>query len=211
METDSSPNQESYIERYRVPLILCVFGFLLIGSGIFLYKGYSLGSSKVEIIEGDEENKEDLGLTVEISGAVEKAGVYTFAEGSRVEDLLIASGGIAVDADRVWMDKYLNRATKLKDGQKVYIPREGEQSDTLSANNEGGIRVDQGSSGGSSEKRVNINTAGMSELESLPGIGPAYGQSIIEHRPYSNIEELVSKGALHQNVFKKVQELVSVY
>ena len=58
---------------------------------------------------------------------------------------------------------------------------------------------------------ININTASLQELDTLPGIGPVYGQSIVEHRPYSNIEELMSKGALKKNVYEKVKDLVTIY
>jgi len=61
-------------------------------------------------------------LTVEIFGEVINPGVYKLPDGSRVDDLLIVAGGFSSSADRVWADKYLNRAAKITDGQKVYIP-----------------------------------------------------------------------------------------
>ncbi|MHA2055880.1 MAG: ComEA family DNA-binding protein [Candidatus Hodarchaeales archaeon] len=56
-----------------------------------------------------------------------------------------------------------------------------------------------------------MNTATLKELDSLPGIGPVYGQSIIEHRPYSTVEELLSKDALKKSTYEKVKDLVTVY
>ena len=58
---------------------------------------------------------------------------------------------------------------------------------------------------------VNINTATLKELDTLPGIGPVYGQNIIEHRPYSTVEELLSKAVLKKNVYEKIKDKVSVY
>ena len=131
---------------------------------------------------------------------------------------MIAAGGASADADRVWMEKYVNRAAKLADGQKVYIFKAGEissgnssQSDAASAKNNGGIKVDQGVLGTGQGALININTASFSQLDMLPGIGQVYGQSIIEHRPYSTVEELVSKGALKQGVYDKIKDLVIVY
>ena len=109
------------------------------------------------------------------------------------------------------MQVYVNRAAKLTDGQKLYIYKVGEHSETVSASNSVGIKMDQGVLAGSTAGGVNINSASLAELDSLPGIGQVYGQKIIEHRPYSNIEELLSKGVLKKNVFEVVKDKVSVY
>ena len=148
---------------------------------------------------------------MEIAGAVERPGVYRLSQNSRIDDLLIISGGISVSADRNWMEKYINRAAKLIDGQKVFIPSINEQSNALSANSGVGIKVDQDTFGSQTEGLTNINTSTLSDLDKLPGIGPVYGQSIIEHRPYSTLEELVSKGAISKSVYEKIKNLISVY
>ena len=57
---------------------------------------------------------------------------------------------------------------------------------------------------------ININTASQSELEKLTGIGPVYAQKMIEHRPYSTKEELVSKGVISQKVLEKIKESISL-
>lgn len=201
------------IEKNKATLALSLIGLILIGLGVFLYREYLvIGSDGIEVIEEIKESKEAKNiLVVEISGAVEKPGVYKLSEGARVEDLLIAGGGVSAEADRVWLEKYINRAAKLTDGQKIYVPRLGEQAQGMSAKNEGDIKVYQGDFGSDSSNLININTATQKELESLPGIGHVYAQSIIEHRPYSNIEELLSKGALKEYVYKKVKNNVTVY
>ena len=130
---------------------------------------------------------------------------------SRIDDLLIISGGVSVNADRIWMEKYINRAAKLIDGQKVFIPDISKQINNESANNNVGIKLDQGTFGSQTSGLININTSTLSELDKLPGIGPVYGQSIIEHRPYSTSEELVSKGAISKSVYEKIKNLISVF
>ncbi len=141
-------------------------------------------------------------IVVEISGAVQKEGVYSLPSGSRVNDLLVIGNGLSVDADRGWVDKNINRAAKLVDGQKIYIPFARETTQSGSEQNPNG---DRGSGS------ININSASLSELDTLPGIGQAYASNIIEHRPYSNSEELVSKGALKQYVFDKIKNSITVY
>ena len=52
----------------------------------------------------------------------EKPGVYRLSQDDRIDDALIVAGGVSASADREWMEKFLNRAAKLSDGQKIYIP-----------------------------------------------------------------------------------------
>jgi len=183
-------------------------GILLIVVGIFYFKNYNFPqNTKVEVLENSD-SPTITDITVEIAGEVNSPGVYNMSADSRVEDLLNASGGLTEDANSNWVSKYLNRAAKLTDSQKIYIPS---QSEVLSANESG---VDQSTSStfsSDSSGQININTASLGELDKLPGIGPVYGQSIIDHRPYSTTEELVSKGAIKQNVYDKIKNLVSLY
>lgn len=197
---------ESFLFTNRYILITSLVGLILVGVGAFYVKrGGSLGSTKVEVLSGatEAENSE---FVVEVSGAVENPGVYKVSGGSRIEDALVLAGGLSADADRIWVEKTLNRAAKISDGQKIYIPSVTENSKLITQNS--------GTGNGQSSltnSLTNINTASLSELDKLPGIGPVYGQSIIDHRPYSTVEELVSKGAIKQNVFEKIKDKVSVY
>ncbi len=205
-------NIDEMLNRFRYPLLILLGGLIATGAGIFFFKsGLASPSTKVEILDNNEGFDIRQDLTVEIAGEVVKPGVYKLSGGSRVEDLLVVSGGFSVNADRVWTDKYLNRAAKLTDGQKVYIPNANQQSDNLTAKTYDDIKVDQPVLGVTRGPLVNINTATLQELDSLPGIGQVYGQNIIEHRPYSNVEELLSKGVLKSSAYNKIKDLVSVY
>jgi len=162
-------------------------------------------------LQGTVEGQDTSEITAEISGEVINPGVYKLSSGSRVDDLLIASGGFSVNADRSWSDKYLNRAAKLTDGQKVFVPSINQQSDSLSAKNGIGDQSVSSVNLTDSNTLVNINTASLDDLDSLLGIGQVYGQNIIEHRPYSTLEELVSKGAVKQSLFNKIQDKITLY
>jgi len=187
-------------------ILLSNIGLILIGAGVFFYKSDFLEpSTKVEILDTNLSEGE---ITVEIAGEIVSPGVYKLPGGSRVEDLLIAAGGFSAGADRDGVEKYLNRAAKLFDGQKVYV---ASQSEVSSAKNSDYIKESQPVLGVNQSGLTNINTASLSELDKLPGIGPVYGQSIIDHRPYSNVEELLSKEALKKSVYEKIKNVVSVY
>lgn len=206
-------NFEAFLEKNKIVITLLLSGLILLGLGVFYFKNGKLAdSNKIEVIEtptGGQENGID--MLVEISGAVEKPGVYKLSQDSRIEDLLIKSGGLSIDADRGWVERYINRAAKLTDGQKIYVPRINEQSGDESAKNSSGYQSISTVQGSSIEKMVNINTATLKELDTLPGIGPVYGQNIIEHRPYSTVEELLTKSVLKKNVYEKIKDKVTIY
>jgi competence protein ComEA len=203
---------ENLFKKYRYPLLILLAGLVLTGLGFIFFKsGLGIPTTKVEVLQGTTEGGSTSEITAEIAGEVMRPGVYKLAVGSRVEDLLIISGGYSAGADRNWTDKYLNRAAKLTDGQKVFIPPSNQQSNTLGAKSSGGDQTVSSGFLSDSEALVNINTASLSQLDSLPGIGPVYAQNIIEHRPYSNSEELVSKGAIGQSLYEKLKNSVTIY
>jgi len=193
---------------------------LLLFGGYTLYRKDSVGSdSSVEIIENTDTNKE---IVIEVGGAVEKPGVYRFESNARVNDALVSAGGLSATADRILVEKYLNRASILTDGQKIYVPSlDSARDEHLSASSANQSDSNQTVSSPVlsyqrqlepySSGMVNINTATLSELDTLPGIGQVYGGKIIEQRPYSNIEELLSKKVIPQNTFEKIKNLISVY
>jgi len=202
---------ETFFLKYRLLLIILLTGVVLIAGGIFLNK-LNISGTKVEVLQATTEGQNALGeIVVEIAGEVEKPGVYRLPGGSRVEDLLVSSGGVSSSADRDWMAKALNRAAKLSDGQKIYIPKVNEQSTQGSAKNTAEYQTISPIFSGQESGLVNINTASLKELDALPGIGPVYGQNIIEHRPYSNVEELLSRAVLKTSVYEKIKDLISVY
>lgn len=208
---------DKFLFKFRYPLLVFLFGIIFLGLGVLFFKNkggsvVGLSSTKVEVLNSTKESEGTLSeIVVEVSGQVEKPGVYKLPFGSRVEDALILSGGFSLSADRVWVEKSLNRAAKLSDGQKLYIPKKGENA-AAPLRPSGSAQDFAGQGGGVvGEGLININTATFSQLDSLPGIGQVYGQSIIEHRPYSNIRELLSRGVLKTSVYEKIKDKISVY
>lgn len=193
-------------------LLYSLLGLILVGFGVLAYKiGFPSSVDKVEVLNNNTESPSlSTEMVVEIVGAVERAGVYKMKMGDRIDDLLITAGGISATADRGWVDKYINRAAKLIDGQKIYIYHSGE----VSAKGSGAIKLDQGVLGSSNQNLsnlVNINTASLKELIELPEIAQERGKKIIENRFYSDTQELVTKGIITQKVFEKIKNAITVY
>ena len=198
--------------KFRYPLLVLLVGLVLVLSGVFIVKSGLLSSStKVEVLDATTSGQIEGEITVEVSGEVLRPGVYKLPGGSRVDDLMVAAGGFTANTDRVWTDKYLNRAAKLIDGQKVFVTSVNQQSVSASAKSSGGNQTVSANISSDSNTLININNASSTELDSLPGIGPVYAQNIVEHRPYSTLEELVSKGAIKQSLYDKIKNLITVY
>ena len=168
---------------------------LVMIGGVVMLKEGSFQSGKEIVIE--EESVTGEKIHVDIEGAVLNPGVYELPFSSRVQDLLISAGGLSKEADREWTAKNLNKAAKLKDGEKFYIPKKDESQ----------VKGSQSSV----TDKININMASASELDSLPDIGEARSQKIIDDRPYSRIEELLEKKTIPASVFEKIKSKISVY
>lgn len=210
------------LNEYRLQLGLFLVVAVVVGGGVL---ALITGRSKPIEIEKVSEPSEatagsiptpDAVIKVDISGAVQNPGVYELLAESRVEDALAAAGGFADEADQAWIAKNLNLATKLSDGDKLYIPKVGETSVTNEPSSLLPPSVGQVSGSESSNcSRVNINTASAGTLdECLPGIGPSYAQRIIDYREahggFKSIEEIQEVSGIGPKTFEKIKDQITV-
>ncbi len=193
--------------------------FVLIGMGVglmilgvvWMVREPQTKNSNVEFYSVQEEksNESPADLFVDVRGAVEKPGVYKLKPDSRLEQAVLEAGGYTDKADLAWADAHLNMARKLSDGEKIYIPREDEISNVQNSN----IQNDQMESVKSSAF-VSINTAGQKELETLPGIGPAFAQRIIDYREanggFMSKEELQAVSGIGEKTYEKIRDKISI-
>jgi len=144
-------------------------------------------------------------LRVDVAGAVKTPGVYTLPRGSLVSDAIAAAGGPAADAD---LDR-INKALSVQDGAQVYVPRIAQPIPTT-INAPAPSPVTRGGQVSVTEKPVDLNTASVDELDTLPGVGPATAQRIIEGQPYGAVEDLLRVKGIGQATFDKLKDLVTV-
>ena len=148
-----------------------------------------------------------------VAGAVARPGVVELLPGSRVHDAITAAGGGIPGAD---LDR-LNLAAVVVDGQKIYVPLQGEP---LPADSAGATSVEDGGSaaGGAASSSIagktNLNSAGLEELDALPKVGPVLAQRIVdwrkEHGPFTSIEELDAVDGVGPKMLETLLPLVSV-
>lgn len=183
----------------KLPIGLSLVGVVLILGGVFasgLTKQKSKEYPKESLIQQSQKM-----ISVDVSGAVQRSGVYQLQDGSRIEDAIKAAGGFSEKANQEYISKYLNMAQKLSDGGKVYVPAEGESVPT------GGGTV----TSLNTSSKVNINTATQAELESLPDIASVRASSIISGRYYQTVEDLLNKKVVSKAVYEKIKDQIVVY
>ena len=146
-------------------------------------------------------------LFVHVLGAVRKPGLFQLADGARVVDAIAAAGGLTETGDPAGV----NLARPVNDGEQLYVPAHGEAQPQAPPG--GGAA---GSVGGGSlvAGPVNLNTATVADLDSLPRIGPAMAQRIIDFRTangrFSSVDELRDVAGIGQKTFDGVKDLVTV-
>lgn len=160
-------------------------------------------------------------ITVYVTGAVKKPGVYTLPDGSRIVEAL-GKAETAKEADL----NSINLAELMKDEMPIYVPRKGEvdskKSTGVNTNRTGSVGIgmrsvrlnNNNSSTGLGKGRVNLNTAGSGDLDRLKGIGPALAERIIEYRnehgKFNNISELKQVSGIGAKKFEEIKEQITI-
>lgn len=147
-------------------------------------------------------------IKVYVCGAVQRPDVYEISADSRIVDAVSAAGGFAIDA----YPEAMNLAETVSDGSRIYVPTK-EEVDALAV-----VYSDTGSGSGDttsdSTDRVNINTATLEELTTLPGIGDTRARAIIDYREqngaFGNIEDIMQVTGIKEKSFSKIKDSICV-
>lgn len=141
-------------------------------------------------------------IAIHVSGAVLNPGVYELPEGSRANDAIEAAGGASEDA----VPDALNLARVLSDGEQIIVPTVEEQ-ERLEEAAVAGQTLDAGG-------KVNINTATVEQLDSLPGVGESTAQKIIadreENGPFGSPEDLKRVSGIGDKKYEDLADLITV-
>lgn len=194
--------------QFKIASLFFLLGIFVfaVGLGLLVFKDTSSGS-EVKVLSVNDDFIESADVVVDVGGAVNKPGVYSLKADSRVNDALIAAGGLSAEADH----SRVNLASKVSDGQKIFVPSISQQLtiDNSPFDSAQGKQLTSNQGQGVSGL-VSINNASERELDTLPRIGPVTAGKIINGRPYSSIDELVSKKAVTKSVFEKIKDLISI-
>ena len=142
-------------------------------------------------------------VVVHVDGAVLHPGIHELRVGARVADAIDAAGGLAFDADR----HALNLAQVLGDGQRIWVPRIGEEVRTAVVTGSTGDAT-----GNTAGGPVSLSTATPAMLEGLPGIGPSLAAAIVDHRDregdFETVEGLLAVSGIGPAKLDALRDLV---
>ncbi|WP_411373373.1 helix-hairpin-helix domain-containing protein [Arthrobacter sp. MPF02] len=235
---DAEPAEAGPVLRWRLALRAAILlGVLAVAAALFFWWQTSSGRPEVLPLAGAASTEEalpggtvgegagtaaDAGavgsadpgasgagtVVVHVAGAVSSPGVVQLPAGSRVHEAINHAGGATPDADL----NRLNLALVLEDAQKIHVPRQGE--DTPAAQDQSGIPGPAGGEADPPGSKVNLNTAGVAELDALPKVGPVLAQRIVdwreEHGAFKSVDELDAVDGVGPKMLESLLPLVTV-
>jgi competence protein ComEA len=235
--TPPPEKSKSWSQRFNVGTFVFILFMLLIGSALLVSKltGFNLNSPTPtplasRVITATVEATVvrpthtpptptlDLTIKVYITGEVVKPDVYVMRSGDRIEDVINLAGGFTETADKT----HLDLAQRVKDEMHIVIPA---QITPGSAPPDGGVTLPAGGASqlGSGKVnattnpvpgKINLNTAGQAELDSLPGIGEVLSQRIFEYRAkngsFKTLEDLRKVQGVTKATLDKIRDLVTL-
>lgn len=153
-------------------------------------------------------------LYAEIKGNVKSPGMYQFLSNERVAHLIAKAGGLLPSADQ----QRVNLAQRLEDGISLYIPAKGEQATAIGPCNPSqataGLSAAQRAVSPSPNGKININTATLQELQTLPGIGETRAQAILAYRqkngPFAKPEQLIKVAGIGEKTYLRFKDKIIV-
>ena len=162
----------------------------------------------------NEINEEENKIAVHIIGEVKKEGIIYLAKGSRVADAIKKAGGETKEAD---LSK-INLAYLVKDGEKIYVPNKNDEiAEYITKENGNNLITEENNTSNNlkgENDKVNINTATLNELDSLPGIGPSTAQKIIDYREengnFKTIEDLQNVKGIGDAKYEEIKDKIIV-
>jgi competence protein ComEA len=160
-------------------------------------------------------------IYIDVSGAVKKPNLYQVNYGARIKDAIDKAGGLSENADVVYFNRNFNLARIVSDQEKIYVPSISEITngifiqnqlliDYATPSNNQSLNTNNQSTITNNSSLININDATVDELDQLPGIGQVIASKIIANRPYSNIDDLVTKKIVNKGALEKIKNLITL-
>ena len=171
----------------------------------------------------DASSEEEKTLVVHICGAVSAPGVYELPAGSRIIDAVEAGGGFLPEAE----EACCNLAEEIVDGCQIYIMTKSESCADGQTEKKAGIQTSPDSDMQTTDRNVrsnsatalenglvNLNTADVAALMTLPGIGESRAKAIIsyreQHGAFAQIEDIMKISGIKQAAFSKIKDKITV-
>lgn len=195
----------------QVVVILAISGMVVLIMGVIIWARRPVSEpvkSPVQMISDDSQTASSSEVTpiyADIKGAVVSPGMYQLPQNARVFDLINMAGGFTEEA----VQDHVNLAQLVVDQAVVYVPTSSEDLATWQEG-QGGLTGEKEST----SAKVNLNTADLSELQQLNGIGEKKASAIIAYREengsFKSIDELKKVGGIGEKTFENLKEEIEV-
>lgn len=214
-----------FLKQRKVVIIIGILVTILVGWKLFDSKNFEEVNSNeilVSNLKNNEkeknEDKEEEMMAIHVTGEVKNPGVVKVKQGSRIEDIIEAAGGLTENADIT----NVNLAFEVEDGMKIRIPSNDEGNENegniiehyITQDSGKGVIVSEDKSSENLSLVININTANETELEQLPGIGASIAGRIIDYRnkngKFKAIEDIKNVTGIGETKFEKIKDLIKV-
>ncbi len=216
-------NDRSDLPKSREKTIRILVVLLIIIAALFVYmkdrekdEGFVLSDSTAGQSSSLSIDANASEVICDVCGAVAEPQVVELEAGSRIADAIEAAGGLTETADVT----NINRAAVVNDGDKIYIPEQGEAAaqgssppdGTAAAPGTAGVSPPAGTSqqGG----KININTADSTALQTITGVGPVTAQKIIQYRTdngsFRKIEDIQNVSGIGEKTFEKMKDSITI-
>lgn len=196
-------------ERKTQIIVLALVCSLVFGIGYKYAKISAVPKIEVTSQSPEEQQTKEEDIVVHVTGAVGQPGVYILKSGARVNDAVQKAEPLPeanLDA--------INLAALLEDGKRIEVPLKG-QSQESGGGSESASKGNTSGSIGAEDDKINLNLASLEELDTLPGIGPAYAERIVayrdEHGGFSSTEELQDIAGIGPKTYERLKDLVCTY
>ena len=214
-----------FLKQRKVVIIIGILVTILVGWKLFDSKNFEeINSNEILVsnLKNNEkeknEDKEEEMMAIHVTGEVKNPGVVKVKQGSRIEDIIEAAGGLTENADIT----NVNLAFEVEDGMKIRIPSNDEYNENegniiehyITQDSGKGVIVSEDKSSENLSLVININTANETELEQLPGIGASIAGRIIDYRnkngKFKAIEDIKNVTGIGETKFEKIKDLIKV-
>lgn len=222
MSTDLTKTLKGF-KKYKTESILIITSIIITLISLIIFITSSTHTENEIIVDKEIETGKKIPeidssnqIVVDISGAVNKPGVYKFNNFSRINDALEKVGGLAYNADKFYFYRNFNLSAYIFDQEKIYIPYSWEITSGIFVENPRilnyltALPQIKDTIIEKEQLKTNINNATIDELDELSGIGTITAQKIIQNRPYTKIEELETKKIVNKSVFENIKDQIDV-
>lgn len=217
------PENKKYVNylKYAVTALIVVIALVFFGNAGKKSDNFTADELNKQIFEAENSNEnqaaadsEDIDsveeIYVDIEGLVNKPGVYKVKADTRMFEVIEMAGGLIEGADV----SQINQAETLYDGEKITIYEEGAETTEIANSMPKQLSDNNSDNYITADGLININTADISGLQEIPGVGPVTAEKIVKYREengrFTVVDDIKNVSGIGEKTFEKIKDMITV-